>query len=301
MPTKIVDGLADDERRETFEKDQGFRMHFGGRSILHQALSSGSKMTPRQRGQLTMALRTYMDGVEERTSVSRGSVRALSAADFPEISEPTFYRFVTSETLNYMKNGSFQFGTPRRYREMEDQGRADHLEARATMFFEDEERSLTLTGITGFNTVMLCGTSHPPRDRRRISQLRAQFGSHLIEIVDLRAFQELAAESLGASRVLLRDVQYENAKMMVLPTPDLGDWLSVLGTGDLTDEKLHQLNLQFSPRIYEALLLPSLFAKPRRYAHERERRLLFEFELDQNEPFRTVSIPDAVKLVRIVD
>ena len=66
----------------------------------------------------------------------------------------------------------------------------------------------------------------------------------------------------------------------------------LVDTGPLTLTILHNINNEFFDTFYEFGLLPGLYAKPRKYEMESERRIIFETKTDIRQ--KTIVIEDEV-------
>lgn len=290
-------GLMQLAYEERFEPDSGVRLICDGRSLLLHQLSIGNYLTVRQKAAFSRALLNYLESVAGRPVTRRVNPKPLSQLDFPVLRTPTFFRFLTPESASFVRRGSFRFGTTSFYRSIEDAGRADSMEGYAAVFVEGKHKSFNACGTAGFNCVMLCGVATPPRDRRNLRDMRDKFGRELIEITNIEAFLSLMSERLGSCAHYIRDVRYLDGKYMSSTSEEFDEALTVLGRGVLD---VHKLNVHYWHNLYENLFWPSAFSKPIRFSHERERRLLFEFQSDVSSEFIDVNAPKALEFIRFL-
>jgi hypothetical protein len=61
------------------------------------------------------------------------------------------------------------------------------------------------------------------------------------------------------------------------------------------------MNRHYFQAFYDIAFMPSLFAKPRSYAVERERRMIFERREDLRSPTIIVNDPECLKYIHLVD
>lgn len=260
----------------------------------------GDHMTSEQKKSLALTILNYLEAIDGRGQTQSVRPKALEPNDFLEIKNPSFFRFVDEQTLAYLKKGSFRFGTPHYYRDIEDDGRSDRLEGYAMVTLEGKKKAFSIAATAGFNCAVLCGTSALPSNYRRLQRMRQKFGKYIMQIVDPVAFCSMMGEKLGAIQCCTRDILYADAKYMTVVTNDLDDFLAEIGKGDLTDERLHKLNIRYWASLYQHLLFPSAFSKPMRFSSERERRILFELPSNVEVPFVTIEAPEVLKFIRFV-
>jgi hypothetical protein len=110
--------------------------------------------------------------------------------------------------------------------------------------------------------------------------MRQRFGRKRIRIDELEAFATRAAQRLGAHRNRVYDVVYRDVHSYGEETPVVERFKKLVGIGNLTPPILRNLNTEFFDTFYEFGLLPGLYAKPRKYEVERERRMIFETATD---------------------
>jgi hypothetical protein len=83
--------------------------------------------------------------------------------------------------------------------------------------------------------------------------------------------------------------------------PGIERFYSIAKGVDLTRSSLRQINKAFFAIFDEYGFMPSLFAKPTRYAQERERRIIFEMRADLRGPTIVANDASLLKFVTLVD
>jgi hypothetical protein len=118
--------------REKFEKDSGYRFYRRNKSILIQLMSYGRRLSPADMTNLVRGFREYKDAIDGRTAHPYGSNNIVSIptlANFPDITDPTYYKYISEETWNYILNEhSFKLGTAAEYRSTTNLGMKDEQE-----------------------------------------------------------------------------------------------------------------------------------------------------------------------------
>jgi hypothetical protein len=290
--------------KEQFEPDRGFRLFKNNCSILLRASSFGSLLDERQKTAFYSASLNYLEGIEKRPLSEVVSPRSLSPSDFPDLAAPSFCKFVSGQVADYLRLGRFRFGTPQYYREIEDEGRADHLEGFACLFVKGKEFSVNLMATAAFNTVILCGIEGSHLNEDELSRMRGKFGEVLVEIADVNAFCQKVLKKIRGIRYKIKDIQYADGKFTSVKQEAIDGFYANFRAGlsspygSLTDEALRILNRTYWQRFYKHLLMPAAFSKPTRFASEKERRLLFELPADVKNQYIDIEIPEAVKYLR---
>jgi hypothetical protein len=123
--------------------------------------------------------------------------------------------------------------------------------------------------------------------------MRRRFGRKRILIDRLEAFATQAAQRLGAYKTRVYDVVYRDVHSYAEDCPLVVQrFKKLVGTGTLTPTIVHNLNTESFDIFYAFGLLPGLYAKPRKYEVENERRIIFETKTDIRQ--KTIVIEDQV-------
>src|SRR5690348_12592897 len=100
---------------EQFEANNGFRLIRDHISVVCMALSFGRKLSEQENAIYSAAIDRYLAGVpQEKTDIDPKSLRVsqierpLSRKDFSENRTDILYKYVSSDTWDYIRNGSFQ-------------------------------------------------------------------------------------------------------------------------------------------------------------------------------------------------
>jgi hypothetical protein len=84
----------------------------------------------------------------------------------------------------------------------------------------------------------------------------------------------------GSAQKRVYDVVYRDVHSYREKSSVVDRFKGLVGTDNLTRPILHNLNIEFFDTFYEFGLLPGLYAKPRKYEVESERRIIFETAAD---------------------
>jgi hypothetical protein len=286
--------------REEFVPNGGFRWYRGGSSILTQAFSFGWRLSSQENLAYARAVYQFLDGVSPRAPIDYQSGSVLIGADFPEVSDAEFYKYLSHGTWGYVKDGSFQFGSAAYYRSTPNMNIRDEREGAGTFHLTSGPQQLNMTLTSGFDAAIFCGTGGIG-DRALIHK---KFGERLIRIRPVRRFAELVARRIGARNFEIRDVIYTDFKSYQIELPGINDAIDILRAenprGDLTERSGHKLNKRFFEQFHRIGKLPSLFTKPRAYAVERERRIIFDLPRDLDLPQIRLSDPSLLKFIEVI-
>jgi hypothetical protein len=229
--------------------------------------------------------REFKDSIAGRATtpyVHNNTVTVPTLANFPDITDPTFYTYISEDTWNYIFNDhSFKLGTASEYRSTTNLGMKDEQEGIGVLCLTHRSDQLTVGITSGFNAAIYCGTG-AIGDRALMSR---RFGNKLIKIHPVREFAKRIADRIGAREFHIYDVVYNDAKNFIAEHKTVQRFPKIVmknpGSSDLTPESLHGINKRFFELFHQIGRMPSLFLKPiYPYALERERRIIFEFGAD---------------------
>lgn len=272
---------------ESFEKDGGFRFWRDRVSILVRSISPGRTLNAEQNIALSIHLDRYFDAILGHPARNAPAQEVpLTRSDFVQPDKGPLFKFVSDRTWGFLKKGSFRFGTAEYYRNQPNLDIQDRYEGLGHFHLVSGEDQLNVSLAAGYNCAIFCGTSQidGPND----DLMRQRFGRKRIRIDDLEAFATRAAQCMGAHRTRVYDVVYRDVHSYREESPVV-DRCKELVLGNLV---LRDLNVEFFDTFYEFGLLPGLYAKPRKYEVESERRIIFETAADiRQEP---IDIEDQV-------
>ncbi len=274
------------EYREKFEKDGGFRLFRDRTSVLLRAFSYGRRFSDQQNVRLAQRLDTFMDAVDHyvQDAPARNLEKVpsagapLSKVDFSEVDPTPMYKYVSDDTWDYLRSGSFQFGTAEYYRTSPNIDIQDRREGAGHFHLTFGNNQLNVSLVSGYNCAIFCGTSQidGPND----GLMRQRFGRKRIKIDPVSEFMARARKCIGAYRSRIYDVVYRDIQSYTEEFPHLENILEITNRDKLTKAALRKLNKEFFRTFYEYGLMPGLYAKPTKYSDERERRLIFETRKD---------------------
>jgi hypothetical protein len=175
------------------------------------------------------------------------------------------------------------------YRDFEDQGdpAGDRFEGMAYSCFSLKDRDVCSVTLSGFDTLVFCASA----DRGQDLALRERFGPVVLEI-DLHGFAERLWRTLRPLGFSARRVRYVDLKLF-RSTVAFSLMAGYIDTGNF-------LSARFARVLRRASRLPSVFAKPSRFADEHEVRLAWTLAKDVTGP-EIVNDPGLLKFVRRVD
>jgi hypothetical protein len=264
---------------ESFEKDGGFRFYRDGVSILVRSISHGRRLSAAQNIALSSRLDRYFEKILGHPARKAGAQEVpLTKSDLVQPGKGPLFKFVKDQTWEFLKKGSFLFGTAEYYRNTPNIDIQDRHEGLGHFHLVSGEDQLNVSLAAGYNCAIFCGTSQigGPNDE----YMRQHFGRKCIRIDELEAFATRAAQRIGAHRSGVHDVVYRDVHSYGEESPVVERFKKLVGIGNLTDPILRSLNAEFFDTFYEFGLLPGLYAKPRKYEVERERRVIFETATD---------------------
>ena len=184
--------------------------------------------------------------------------------NYTKIDEINFVKYVPRETYeNYIKNGSFQLSSLKKYREIERSESRDEREGFSYLIINSGTRQIIASVLSGFNYLLLCGTDSITDDQF----MRKKFGEVRLEIKNISSFADKIMTSIGAKSWDIQKVQYTDFKAFTFDyeIKDLN------GVGPDLSEELFSV-------LYSASYTPSIFSKPTFFSPENEFRLIFEFD-----------------------
>lgn len=285
--------------REIFEKDAGYRFFRREVSILIQTISYGRRLDEKQNAALAEANSRYLDAIGNRTPLRYRHQPALMPDDFAQVSDQAFYKYISDETWEHIKRGSFQFGTASFYRSTPDIRIGDVREGIATFYLTEGLDQLSVSVVSGYNCALLCGTAGIG-DRKL---MEARFGGRLLRVEPVSEFAASVARRIGARSFRIHDIHYTDLKTYSLETAGIQEFWEIVFRhdkgGNLTERSLAELNRRFFHTLYSAAYMPSMFSKPSSYAAERERRIAFELPADLGMPRLVVTDPSLLQFVEL--
>lgn len=237
---------------------------------------------------LKMTSRTdeYLDSVQERSALPTEASFAVEAHHIAPPADDALFKYVSESTWSHIEAGSFQLGSCDYYQSIEDDSARDIREGECMVALRNGPDQVNLGVRSGFNCALFCGTSAPHDD----AEMKRKFGGRILRISPLSEFAEALRKRIRANRAFVRDVVYTNGKTAVLDHPDASALRSYCATMRDGVLDIKGLNRKFFELFYEVGLVTTLFVKPTRYAHERERRVVLE--RDKDLPTQTIRFKD---------
>jgi hypothetical protein len=285
--------------KEKFENDAGYSFIRDKKSVLVQAISYGRRFTEEQVAAYDRHINAYLDNVAGRSAEAPKYAQALRRDDFPDVSADPLYKYVSDATWKYIRQGSFQFGSAQFYRTTPNINIQDQREGASNIHLMSGDNQLNVALISGFNCAIFCGTAlieGPDHDL-----MLSRFGSKRLKIEPVSEFLARVCKLTGAFRAHVFDVVYNDLKHYAAELPGIELFSSIAQGGNLTSSSLRQINKAFFATFDEYGFMPSLFAKPTRYAQERERRMIFEMRADLRRPTIIVNDTSLLEFVTLVD
>ncbi len=266
--------------------NQGFRYYRDNLSILVQASGYSRRFTDAEMADFSSAVNRYLDDVQNVDSPFLGYRKALTEADFPDLTVQPLYKYVSESTWKYMSSGSFQLGTAAYFRNTPNMNIRDRREG-ASIFHLNygKDKQLHVAIQSGFNCALFCGTIYLENAPHKL--MLERFGKQRIKIEPLHDFISIIQKHLNVSTVKTYDVVYTDIKNFVSDYEDAKRFEEIVESknpGVLDLKKHSKINQTFFEAFYGYGLWPGLFAKPAAYSDERERRIVFEFEQDLTRP-----------------
>lgn len=286
-----------DRHQETFLRDDGYRLTKNGISVVVGSLSFGRVLTPEQNTTLTEAVSAFLGAVRGLPPLATDHPLEINPDGMPAVSTGPFYKYVPDEIWErYGRHGCFQLGSAQYYKNHENPNIRDELEGSSFFHLIDGIDQLNCAIVSGFNGAIFCGTSAPDHNGDRNMK---SFGGKLLKI-DLPPFIEAISKRIGAVKTRVHDVVYSDSKNCIVHSKRIHVLRAITNNGNLTKMMLRRINKTFFDDFYEAALIPSLFAKPHSYRHERERRIVLELREDLRWPTIVVEDPVLLQHVEIV-
>jgi hypothetical protein len=228
--------------REEFEKDNGYRFYRRNKSLVLRSASYGRRLSPNDIAALVRGINEYLDTVSGRSAINYAPTPALTLEDFPHIVDDSYYKYISDDTWNYNKAGSFQLGTASHYRSTPNIKIKDEREGAADFHLAHGPDQLNATILSGFNAAIYCGTG-AIGDR---ALMTSRFGGRLIKIHPLREFARRIATRIGAAEFHVYDVVYTDQKNFFAEKEGIRDFITIVrqydASGNLTPASLHALN-----------------------------------------------------------
>jgi hypothetical protein len=286
--------------KEKQEKDGGYRFFRDKKSIRIQAISYGRRLTEEQVAAYDRRINEYLDNVAGRSAETPKAVQALKRNDFTDVGTGPLYKYVSDETWEYIRQGSVQFGSAQYYRTTPNIKIQDQREGASNIHLMSGDNQLNVALISGFNCAIFCGTAHieGPDHKRMLSC----FGSKRLKIEPVSEFVARVCKLTGAFRAHVFDVVYNDLKHYAAERPGIEQFSSIVARKrQPTRSDLRRINKAFFATFDEYGFMPSLFAKPTRYAHEHERRIIFEMRADLRSETVRVKHSSLLDFVTLVD
>ena len=266
--------------RHEFEANSGYRFFKDGVSILLQVASrfrQGTIVTNKDLFHDFQRINKALQDMGAYDGERQGVSNLMTANHFPPHKGREFYKFLPERSLDYYKEGSFQFGSIQYYRSIEQQNSKDSMEGLSNLAIKTPRHLFGMSLASGYNFALFCGTS----TLSRREQMSARFGPRIIRIANLQLFAQAVQSLLGAKKFYFNKVVYNDLKMFRIKTLKTVRLSRTEPPGNfdpqLIDEAIFDL-------LYGNSFLPSLFMKPTRFSIEEELRLVFETPEDVPPP-----------------
>jgi hypothetical protein len=266
----ISDLAAPNPRDFEFIPNIGYKYIGDGRSVILSSLSITKPdvmFDDRTLFDSASAHQAYFDGIGGLPKSDYEFHRIYTDSDFPRFDTRHIYKFVTEDTYSsFIQNGSFLLSSLKRYRQFEEQGdpAGDRFEGSSFCAYAVGNRELTVSTLSGFDTFIFSAT----RDLANAEEMKVKFGPVILRI-ELIPFARGLARAIGHHEAEIRLVSYADLKMH---------------RSSLALAAVAGFPPNITPRLAKALRrrgrLPSVFAKPNRFASEREVRIAFVMPQD---------------------
>jgi hypothetical protein len=203
--------------RHEFEPNAGYRffknevsllLHTTGRFRQDATVTNGALFN------FFKHINKYLQNVGTYEAEQQGVSDTLTAEHFPAPKGAEFYKFLPERLLEYYLEGSFQFGSIRYYRDIEQQNSKDSMEGLSNIAIKTRKHLFGMSLASGYNFGIFCGTSNLSRH----SEMSQRFGPRIIKIVNLRTFAEEVQSLLSAKRYYFNHVIYNDLKMFRIKT-----------------------------------------------------------------------------------
>jgi hypothetical protein len=270
--------------RHEFEPDAGFRFFKGEVSLLLHAAARYRQnviATNLDLFKFFQHLNRYLQNIGAYEPERLSTSTIITADHFPDPKDIEFYKYLPDRSLDYYRGGSFQFGSIKYYRSIEQQNSKDTMEGLSNIAIKTPKRLHCMSLASGYNFGIFCGTSNLNR-RREMSE---RFGPRIIKIANIRRFAEEVQSLLGATGFYFNHVIYDDLKMFRARTLKSFDLVKTDAPNDNFDPQV--IDDAVFDLLYDITFFPSLFMKPTRFSVEQELRLTFEMSKD---------VPDVLKI-----
>jgi len=277
--------------------NEGYALFRNRRSLRVGLVSAGARLPDELLGGHATNIFGLAAAVEEVTIEPPADTVVLKATDFADCDSGDFYKYVPARTWQFMQRGSFQLGSPDYYRRTDNPGIGDWREGFSVIAFRHENDQATFALRAGYNAAIFCGTrevSGP--DHARMMEQFSDDGGKCLRI-SVAEFMAHVKKRVRAFRVRYHDAIYTDAKCFAVENPIASEIREFLKGGLVVNE----LNRRWFQSLYDTAVLPSLFAKPRRHSHERERRIAFELRDNLQGPTLLVNDRALLDFVEVVD
>ena len=269
--------------RHKFEANAGYRFFKNEVSLLLHASArfrQDAIVTNSDLFNFFKQINKYLQNVGAYDDDRQGVSDLLTAEHFAVPRAAEFYKFLPERSLEYYREGSFQFGSIRYYRDIEQQNSKDSMEGLSNIAIKTRKHLFGMSLASGYNFGIFCGTSNLTRR----SEMSERFGPRIIKIANLRNFAEEVQSLLRAKRYYFNHVIYNDLKMFRIRTVKSIILSRTDPPGDFDPDLIGDAIFDL---LYDNSFLPSLFMKPTRFSIEEELRLVFEMPKD---------VPDVLRI-----
>jgi hypothetical protein len=284
--------------REKFDY-RGYRFIRDKKSVLVHAISYGRRLPDGEVAHYDRRINAYLDAVLSRTAGDSIYAQALTRTDFPDLTSEPIYKYISDATWEYIRHGSFQFGTAQYYRTTPNINIQDQREGTSTIHLASGTNQLHVTLTSGFNCAIFCGTAHIEGPDHEL--MLSRFGRKRLKIEPVGDFLACVGRLIGSFRAHVFDVVYTDLKNYAAELEGVERFYSITGGGALTNSALREINKVFFETFDEHGFMPSLFAKPKWYAQEHERRIIFEMRDDLRKPTIVVKNKSLLDFITLID
>ena len=270
-----------DEALFEFVPHGGFRYIGDGKSILICSSGTAKGLTDSQLVEYARAGQELEDSYASSGYVNQNasSSRVLREKDFRSYESKYIYKFVTVDTYErYILNGEFLLSSLDRFRRLEHNKNSagDRFEGLSTCSYHVRDSQYVFKTISGYHTFVFSST----RDLQMAMQMQKMFGDVVLRIT-LSPFRTALTKQLECTKSETKLVRYADYKIFKsrIRQKDLGKYPQTLCP-------VLAVTLRNGSR------LPTLFAKPERFALEREVRLAFEMPSDVSDTI-SITLPNS--------
>ena len=264
-----------------FLADRGFKLSNQGRSLLFKSMILGKEhalLTDRHIMQGGEAFSVYDDDLAERTYLPYKHSSITAAKAPPLADEDVAYKFTDDVAVKFWIGGNIRLNPLNYYHTIENDAAVDVREGLGMVHLESPTRFVDMQLSAGYNALVVCASSDARKTERSLRH--SKFGGRLLRINRVTEFARKIADRVGATRVVVRDVNYSDIKV-VKGVSDLPDTLDgMLEPPAMKIANLEYIAMNHLDELIEATESASVFTKPNVYRLERERRLLFVMDSD---------------------